>query len=105
MSKLNILFLIVFNGIWIFSSADAKTGSVFSLSSFSARVSFVESLGEYALVYASVKGSSSDHDIIAKVLGTPKISKGDQVSFQIQKGKLHLFDEEGKRYVNGKKQI
>ena len=73
--------------------------------SFSARVSFVESLGEYALVYASIKGSSSDHDIIAKVLGTPKISKGDQVSFQIQKGKLHLFDEEGKRYVNGKKQI
>ena len=73
--------------------------------SFSARVSFVESLGEYALVYASVKGSSSDHDIIAKVLGTPKISKGDQVSFQIQKGKLHLFDEEGKRYVNVKKQI
>ena len=73
--------------------------------SFSARVSFVESLGEYALVYASIKGSSSDHDIIAKVLGTPKISKGDQVSFQIQKGKLHLFDEKGMRFINGKKQI
>ena len=73
--------------------------------SFTASVSLVESLGEYALVYATVKGSFSDHNIIAKLLGTPKISKGDQVSFQIQKGKMHLFDEEGKRYVNGKKQV
>ena len=73
--------------------------------SFTAKVSLVESLGEYALVYATVKGSFSDHNIIAKLLGTPKISKGDQVSFQIQKGKMHLFDEEGKRYVNGKKQV
>ena len=73
--------------------------------SFTANVSLVESLGEYALVYATVKGSFSDHNIIAKLLGTPKISKGDQVSFQIQKGKMHLFDEEGKRYVNGKQQV
>ena len=73
--------------------------------SFTADVSLVESLGEYALVYASIKGSSTDHNIIAKLLGTPKISKGDQVSFQIQKSKMHLFDEEGRRYINGKKQV
>ena len=73
--------------------------------SFTASVSLVESLGEYALVYANIKGSSTDHNIIAKLLGTPKISKGDQVSFQIQKSKMHLFDEEGRRYINGKKQV
>ena len=73
--------------------------------SFTARVSLVESLGEYALVYATIPGSKSDQNIIAKLLGTPKISKGDQVSFQIQKGKMHLFDEEGRRYINGKKQF
>ena len=73
--------------------------------SFTARVSLVESLGEYALVYATIPGSKLDQNIIAKLLGTPKISKGDQVSFQIQKGKMHLFDEEGRRYINGKKQF
>tara|TARA_B100000475_G_C14947908_1_gene294454 strand:- start:360 stop:923 length:564 start_codon:yes stop_codon:yes gene_type:complete len=73
--------------------------------SFTASVSLVESLGEYALVYANIKGSSTDHNIIAKLLGTPKISKGDKVSFQIQKSKMHLFDEEGRRYINGKKQV
>ena len=56
-----------------------------------------------ALVYATIKDTSSNHSIIAKLLGTPKINKGDQVSFQIQKGKMHLFDEEGRRYLNGKK--
>ena len=73
--------------------------------SFTSKVSLVESLGEYALVYATIQGSNSDQNIIAKLLGTPKISKGDQVSFQIQKGKMHLFDEEGRRYINGKKQF
>ena len=71
--------------------------------SFTASVLLVESLGEYALVYATIKDTSSNHSIIAKLLGTPKINKGDQVSFQIQKGKMHLFDEEGRRYLNGKK--
>ena len=72
--------------------------------SFTVRVSLVgESLGEYALVYATIPGSKSDQNIIAKLLGTPKISKGDQVSFQIQKGKMHLFDEEGRRYIKWKK--
>ncbi|MFL2802822.1 MAG: ABC transporter ATP-binding protein [Paracoccaceae bacterium] len=71
--------------------------------SFTANVLLVESLGEYALVYATIKDTSSNHSIIAKLLGTPKINKGDQVSFQIQKGKMHLFDEEGRRYLNGKK--
>ena len=71
--------------------------------SFTASVLLVESLGEYALVYATIKNTSSNHSIIAKLLGTPKINKGDQVSFQIQKGKMHLFDEEGRRYLNGKK--
>ena len=71
--------------------------------SFTASVLLVESLGEYALLYATIKDTSSNHSIIAKLLGTPKINKGDQVSFQIQKGKMHLFDEEGRRYLNGKK--
>tara|TARA_X000000368_G_scaffold375354_1_gene327666 strand:- start:207 stop:1310 length:1104 start_codon:yes stop_codon:yes gene_type:complete len=71
--------------------------------SFTANVLLVESLGEYALLYATIKDTSSHHSIIAKLLGTPKINKGDQVSFQIQKGKMHLFDEEGRRYLNGKK--
>ena len=71
--------------------------------SFTANVLLVESLGEYALVYATIKDTSSNHSIIAKLLGTPKINKGDQVSFQIQNGKMHLFDEEGRRYLNGKK--
>ena len=71
--------------------------------SFTANVLLVESLGEYALVYATIKDTSSNHSIIAKLLGTPKINKGDQVSFQIQKGKMHLFDKEGRRYLNGKK--
>ena len=46
----------------------------------------MESLGEYALVYATIQGSKSDQNIIAKLLGTPKISKGDQVSFQKAEG-------------------
>ncbi len=71
--------------------------------SFTANVLLVESLGEYALVYATIKDTSSNHSIIAKLLGTPKINKGDQVSFQIQNGKMHLFDEEGRRYLNEKK--
>ena len=71
--------------------------------SFTANVLLVESLGEYALVYATIEDTSSNHSIIAKLLGTPKINKGDQVSFQIQNGKMHLFDEEGRRYLNGKK--
>ena len=68
--------------------------------SLRAKVLLVESLGEYALVYAKVEGSSSSHDIVAKLLGSPTIKKGDEVHFQAQKGKTHLFNEKGERYVS-----
>ena len=54
------------------------------------------SISEFGFWYA--------HKTVRKITG-PIPKKGDQVSFQIQKGKMHLFDEEGRRYINGKKQF
>ena len=71
--------------------------------SLRAKVSLVESLGEYVLVYAEIMGGHLSQNILAKLPGNPSIRKGQEVFFQLEKGKEHLFTEGGNRYVNGNK--
>ena len=68
--------------------------------SFKAKVSLVESLGEYVLVYAEIMGDYLRQNILAKLPGNPSIKKGQEVFFQVAKGKAHLFTEEGTRYIS-----
>ena len=71
--------------------------------SIRAKISLVESLGEYALVYAQIVGGHLSQNILVKLPGNPLIKKGQEVFFQLEKGKEHLFTEEGTRYISGNK--
>ena len=61
------------------------------------RVHFVESLGEYALVYAGLAGAGDGEEgkIIAKLPGTPELARGEEIRLRAAPERCHLFDAEG----------
>jgi alpha-glucoside transport system ATP-binding protein len=63
---------------------------------FEGTVGIVEALGEVTLLY--IEDLAEDEPIIAKLPGIADIRKGQNLRFVADKGKLHLFDAEGKTY-------
>lgn len=61
----------------------------------SAKVEFVERLGERTLVYARLSDGSA---ITAEDAGLSRVQMGDTVNLSIEPGAGHLFDADGKAY-------
>lgn len=58
---------------------------------FEGDVAFVESLGEATLLYVTIPGL--EEMVIAKLVGTLAIKRGDKVRLSARPEKLHLFDQ------------